>query len=136
VIQQNWDFSSDPHKNSRNFIGGKTSGFWAQQSRNFWNQTCISETMSVWSFGVFQENWPTKFVEFCCWNFNWWPLLISEYYHSIFCSKVQGSMLNKTIKFFTGDLWTVANTLKASLQYIRTSISAKKQQFLVALQTS
>jgi len=36
---------------------------------------------------------------------------ISKYFHSIFCSKVEGSMLNKTThrKFFTGDLWTLVN---------------------------
>jgi len=33
---------------------------------------------------------------------------ISEYFHLIFCSKVEGSML-KTTEFFTGDLWTLVN---------------------------
>jgi len=45
VIQQNGNFSSDPHHNSRNFIRGKISGFWAQQSWNFWNRTWISKIM-------------------------------------------------------------------------------------------
>ena len=50
VIQQNGDFSSDPHQNSRNFIRGKISGFWAQNSWNFLNRTYISEIMSIWNW--------------------------------------------------------------------------------------
>ena len=35
---------------------------------------------------------------------------ISEYCHSIFCNKAQGSMLNQIKqKVFTGDLWTLVN---------------------------
>jgi len=75
VIQQNENFSSGPHQNSRNFIRGKTSGFWAQQSWNFWNRICISKIMSIWNFDVFHDDWTKKFLEFCCWNFNWLSLL-------------------------------------------------------------
>ena len=75
VIQQNGDFSSDPHRIPRNFIRGKISGFWAQQSWNFWKQTCISKIMSIWNFDILQEDWTEKFLEFCCWNFNWLSLL-------------------------------------------------------------
>jgi len=75
MIQQNGDFSSDPHQHSRNFIRGKISCFWAQRRWNFWNRTCISEIMSIWNFDVFQEDWTKKFLELCCWNFNWLSLL-------------------------------------------------------------
>jgi len=76
VIQKNGDFSSDPHQNSWNFLRGKISGIWAQQSWNFWNRTCISKIMNIWNFGVFREDC----IEFCCWNFSWVSLL----YHWIF----------------------------------------------------
>ena len=58
-------FSSDPHQNARNFIRGKISGFWAQQSWDFLNRTCISKIMSIWNFDVFQEDWTKKFLSFC-----------------------------------------------------------------------
>ena len=75
VIQQNWDFSSNAHQNSRNFVRRMILSFWAQQSKNFLIQICISEIMSIWNFDVFQENWTKKFLEFCCWNLNWLSLL-------------------------------------------------------------
>ena len=75
VIQQTGDFSSDPNQNSRNFIRRKISGFWAQQSWNFWNRTHISKIMSIWNFDVFYEDWTKKLMEFCCGNFNWLSLL-------------------------------------------------------------
>jgi len=96
VIQQNGDFSSDPHQNSRNFVRGKISGFWAQQSRSFWNWTCISEFMSIWNFDVFQDDWTKNFSEFAVGTSTDSHSFMSEYFHSIFRRNAEGSMLNKT----------------------------------------
>ena len=106
-----WGFSSDPHQNSQNFIRGKISGFWAQQSWNFWNRTCISKIMSIWNFDVFREDCTKKFLEFCCWNFNWLSFLyLWIFSFNIFTVKLKAPCWTKERrKFFTGDLWTLDN---------------------------
>ena len=95
VIQQNWNFSSDPHQNSRNFIKGKISGFSAQRSWHFWNWTCISKVMSIWNLFI-KRIGPRNSWSFAVGTSTDCHSFISEYFHSIFCSKVEGSMLNKT----------------------------------------
>ena len=63
------------------------------------------------------------------WNFAVGPYLdghtyISENFHSIFDSKVQGSMLNKTRHFFTDDLQTLVDH-----HYKTTSFSCAFKQY-------
>jgi len=126
VIQQNGDFSSDPNQNSQNFVRGKISGFWAQQSWNFCNRTCISEIMSIRNFDVFQEDWTKKFLEFCCWNFNWVSLL----YLWIFSSSIlqKGGRLhveqNNTESFalVTFEPWLIV-VIRKHVFYVYSSIT-------------
>jgi len=110
VIQQNGDFSSDPHQNSRNFIQGKISGFWAQQSWYFWNRICISEIMSIWIFDVSQEDWTKKILVLLLeLQLIVTPLSLNIFIQ-YFAVKWKASCWTKQHrKFFTGDLWTLVN---------------------------
>jgi len=110
VIQQNRDFSSDPHQNSRNFIRGKISGFWAQQSWNFWNPTCISEIMSIWNW-CFSRGLDQKILGILLLEFQ---LIVTPLYLNIFVQYFAVKWkapcwTNQHRKFFTGDFWTLVN---------------------------
>jgi len=100
VIQQNGNFSSNLHQNSQNFIRGR------------------SHASELYKVGIFEIGpvFPklSAFEILMCFNGirpkNSWSFavgtstdchsFVSEYFHSIFCSKVEGSMLNKTHKIF------------------------------------
>jgi len=48
----------------------------------------------------FKKIGPKNFLSFASWSSSGCHYFISEYFHSIFCSEVQGSMLNKTRQSF------------------------------------
>ena len=110
-MQQNGDFSSDTHQNSRNFIRSKISGFWAQQSWNFWNRTCSSEIMSIWNFDVFQEDWTKKILGVLLLELQLivTPLSLNIFIQYFSLKWKAPCWTKQHRKFFTGDLWTLVN---------------------------
>jgi len=53
------------------------------------------------TFWCFSRIGPKKSWNFAVGTSTDWHSFISEYFHSIFCSKVEGSMLNKTTQSFS-----------------------------------
>jgi len=86
---------------------GKILSFWAQQSWNFWNRTCISDIMSIWNWcfsrGLDQEIFGVLLLEL---QLIFTPLSLNIFiqYFAVKWNPPCWTKQHRT--FFTGDLST------------------------------